>query len=384
MGGVTPPLPTPGRAALEGQEAPSPLFSAKESGVNLRLNVPTDLPAVALDSEHLGHVLSALLDNAREALVGPGSISVSARQVDLSEADCQDLFGSARAGAHVEITIADTGIGLTPDVQKRLFSEPFFTTKPRRRGVGLAISYGILHAHRGGVRLHPGEEHGVVARVLLPAVPAQQASTGHPEGREEMVRSSSPLGAVAPSALGERSPGHPEGRGRAPEGSRGGVTTTPPRDPPGARTRSTLATPAPAADSSGGQRPRGDRVLVVDDEPEVLQVVTTSLQRGGYRVDGVASGEAALERYFNHGGDPYRLVVTDVVMPGIGGVDLVHRLLKRDPAAQVLFLSAHVSSDFTLHDFANLGFELLPKPFRADHLLRAVRSSIDRRARRAW
>jgi signal transduction histidine kinase/ActR/RegA family two-component response regulator len=291
------------------QEQEARVLSARQAGIQLQLNVPADLPGVALDSEHLGHVLGALLDNAREALPGPGAISVSARPVELGEADFQDLFGSARPGPHVEITIADTGIGLSPEVQKRLFSEPFFTTKPRRRGFGLAISYGILHAHRGGIRLHPGEEYGVVARILLPVAAPQPAA-------QEMVRPS--------------------------------------------------------------ERLRGERVLVVDDEPEVLQVVATSLERAGYRVDGVSGGEAALERYFAHGGDPYRLVVTDVVMPGMGGVDLVQRLLKRDPGARVLFISGHVSSDFPLHDFANQGFELLSKPFRTDQLLRAVRSSIDR------
>jgi CheY-like chemotaxis protein len=313
------------------QEQEARALSARQAGIQVRLNIPADLPGVALDSEHLGHVLSALLDNAREALPGPGAISVSARQVDLGEADCQDLFGSARPGPHVEITIADTGIGLSPDVRKRLFSEPFFTTKPRRRGFGLAISYGILHAHRGGLRLHPGEEYGVVARVLLPVAAPQPAV-------QEMVRPSASLAPRGVSSLED-----------------------------------SLAAPR-----SAGGRLHGERVLVVDDEPEVLQVVATSLERAGYRVDGVSDGEAALERYFAPGGERYALVVTDVVMPGLGGVDLVQRLLKRDPTARVLFISGHVSSDFPIHDFANQGFELLNKPFRTDHLLRAVRSSIDR------
>jgi signal transduction histidine kinase/ActR/RegA family two-component response regulator len=292
------------------------LFSAREAGVNLRLNVPTDLPAVALDSEQLTYVLTALLDNAREALLGPGSISVSARLSEMSEADCRDLFGSAQPGPHVEITIADTGIGLSPDAQRRLFSEPFFTTKPRRRGFGLSTAYGILHAHRGGIRLHPGAEHGVVARVLLP---------------------------VAPSCHSEAEPA--------------------------------------SAGNGARETARGERILVVDDEPEVLRFVASSLERAGYRVESAPSGEAAFDRISAQGGDPYRLVLTDVIMPGIGGVGLVNRILKRDPAARVLFMSGHVSSDFTQQDFASYRFELLTKPFRADHLLRAVRAALDRPAR---
>jgi signal transduction histidine kinase/ActR/RegA family two-component response regulator len=282
------------------------LFSAREAGVHLRLNVPTDLPAVALDTEHLAHVLAALLDNAREALMGPGAISLSARLTELTEAECRDLFGNARPGPHVEITIADTGIGLSPDAQRRLFSEPFFTTKPRRRGFGLAITYGILQAHRGGFRLHGGAEGGALARVLLPVAGGS-------------------FSAARPS-----------------------------------------------------ERVRGERVLVVDDDRAVLQVVAGQLERAGFRIDGVASGEAALEKYCSESGDPYRLVLTDVVMPGMGGVDLVRRLLQRDPAVRVLFMSAHTSPDYTRQDFASHGFELLAKPFRPETLVRAVRAAIDR------
>ncbi len=292
------------------------LFTARESGVHLRLNVPNDLPPVALDAEQLTHVLSALLDNAREALVGPGSISVSARLTELSDADCRDLFGAARPGPYVEITIADTGSGLSPEVQRKLFSEPFFSTKPRRRGFGLSTAYGILHAHNGGFRLYPGPEHGVVARVLLPAAPVCR----------------------------------PEGEAPAP--------------------------------TTGGEAARGERILVVDDEPEVLRFVTASLQRAGYRVESASSGETALERYTAQGSDPYRLVLTDVIMPGLDGVGLVNRILKRDPAVRVLFMSGQVSPEFTQQDFAGNRFELLSKPFRPDQLLKAVRNVLDRPARR--
>jgi signal transduction histidine kinase/ActR/RegA family two-component response regulator len=310
------------------------LFSAREAGVNLRLNVPTDLPAVALDAEHLGHVLAALLDNAREALLGPGSISVSARPVELSDADCRELYGSLRPGAHVEIIIADTGVGLSPEVQKRLFSEPFFTTKSRRRGCGLAVTYGILQAHRGGFRLYPGEERGVVARVLLPV--------------------------FSPSRVAEA-----EAQPRA-----------------GAQTAVLHGEVVRPTERARGERARGERVLVVDDEPDILRFVGTCLEHVGYRVDCVTGGEAALTRYFAQPSDPYRLVLTDVRMPGVGGVELARRLLERDPGVRVLFMSGQVSPEFTNQDFAQHAFELLTKPFLQEHLVRAVRAAIDRPSRR--
>jgi len=290
------------------------LFAASPaSGVNLRLNVPADLPRVGLDPEHLHHVLTALLDNAREALVGPGAISVSARVVELDEAGCRELYGAARPGPHVEIVIADTGLGLSPEVQRRLFAEPFYSTKPRRRGFGLAIAYGILHAHGGGLRLHAGEERGVVARVVVPVAPAVASVP------EEIVRPSDRL--------------------------------------------------------------RGDRLLVVDDEVEVLQFVRAILERAGYRVEAFDSAESALEAYAAAGADPFRLVVSDVVMPGLTGVDLARRLLRKDPQARVLFMSGHVSGDISQPDLANHAFELLAKPFRTEQLLKAVQNNLERAGR---
>lgn len=290
------------------------LFAAQPHGLTVRLNVPEGLPAVALEADYLHQVLSALLDNAREALMGSGVISVSARVVELTASDCRDLYGAVGPGPHVEITLADTGIGLSPEVQRKLFVEPFFTSKPRRRGFGLAVAYGILHAHKGGLRLHPGEERGVVARVVLPIAP--MPAPGLTSKTQEVI---------CPS-----------------------------------------------------ERVRGERILVVDDEPEVLQLVSTSLERAGFRVEAVASGEAALQAYFAQPGDPFRMVLTDVVMPGMGGVELVRRLLRRDPAVRVLFMSGHVSSDFTQQDFANHAFELVAKPFRPEQLVRAIRAGLDR------
>jgi signal transduction histidine kinase/FixJ family two-component response regulator len=291
----------------------------RPSGLNLRLAVPADLPALALDPEQLRQVLTALLDNAREALVGPGSITVSAISQRITAADCLELFGAVQPGPHVEITIADTGIGLSPEVQRRLFAEPFFTTKPRRRGFGLATAYGILHAQRGGLRLYPGGEHGVVARVVVPAGP-----------QPVMVPAGEASGAGIPALRGA-----------------------------------------------------AEKVLVVDDDPMILQLVATTLEQAGYRVQAVSSAEDALRCYSAQQGDPFRLVLSDVVMPQTSGVDLVQRLLKRDASVRVLLMSGHVSGDTTLRDLPNQAFDFLPKPFRPEGLLRAVRTALDRPEKRS-
>jgi DNA-binding NtrC family response regulator len=138
----------------------------------------------------------------------------------------------------------------------------------------------------------------------------------------------------------------------------------------------------PEEASSAGISPsrstiRGEKVLVVDDDPLVLEYVTTTLERAGYRVQPVSSGEEALRLYFAQSGDPFRLVLSDVVMPKVSGVDLAGRLAKRDGNARVLLMSGQVPADYIRSEVAHQ-FELLTKPFSPDGLLRAVRLALDR------
>ncbi|HKB34979.1 MAG TPA: ATP-binding protein, partial [Gemmataceae bacterium] len=136
--------------------------------IELEVEVPGDLPPVGVSAEALHDVLGALLDNAREAIERKGRVTVQGRLVGLSSANCLGLWGSARPGPHVRLDITDTGCGLAPDVPSRLFRDPFFTNKPRHRGLGLATVYGVLTSNHGGFRLLPNPEGGLTARVYLP------------------------------------------------------------------------------------------------------------------------------------------------------------------------------------------------------------------------
>jgi signal transduction histidine kinase len=135
--------------------------------VKVQFAVPPDLPAVAIDAEHVRQLLVLLIDNAIESLgKTPGTVHVAARRVEPGART--GWIGNPETGACIEIAIADTGIGVSAETRPRLFVEPFFTTKPRHRGLGLAIVCRILYTHRGGIRLEPGATGGTLARVLLP------------------------------------------------------------------------------------------------------------------------------------------------------------------------------------------------------------------------
>lgn len=288
--------------------------------VQLKLDVPADLPAVAGESEPLKQALALVLDNARESITGPGAIEVTVRTVQLNAVEARELFGDVRQGTQVEIRVADTGSGLTAEVQRRLFTEPFFSSKPRKRGFGLAMVYGILSAHRGGLELLRRPQGGTTARLVLPVVAASSE----------------------------------------------------PRPPSSGQPRS-------LADASGSQTPaRQERVLVVDDDTMILQLIATTLERAGYRVQTTAHAEEAVKSYRNSAGDPFDLVLSDVLMPDVNGVEFIRRLLAYDANVPVLFMSGQVPGEIMHQAFGAGRFEVLPKPFRPDGLIRAVRAAIDR------
>ena len=116
-------------------------------------NVPEDLPLLAIEATSLKTLLAELANNAHEAAKGHGAVTFTARAVDLTEADCRELVGNAQAGRFVEIAVEDDGPGFSNDALGKLFQEPFFSTKTRQRGLGLMMSYGILHRFHGGLTL---------------------------------------------------------------------------------------------------------------------------------------------------------------------------------------------------------------------------------------
>jgi signal transduction histidine kinase len=125
------------------------------------------------------------MENAVEACPHGGLVRVTAKAVELSEADARGYLGLVGVGAHLLVSVSDTGTGIKPEARSRLFAEPFFTTKVRHRGLGLAIAYRILCAHRGGIQLEsvPPPGTGTQVRVVVPlAMTRSPAVAGTPGG----------------------------------------------------------------------------------------------------------------------------------------------------------------------------------------------------------
>jgi CheY-like chemotaxis protein len=138
--------------------------------------------------------------------------------------------------------------------------------------------------------------------------------------------------------------------------------------PVGGPAESVLPAPAPAAHSGDG-----GLVLVVDDEPSVLAVTGRTLEEAGYRVLTAANGEEALQVLVRR--PEVALVVTDIVMPVLGGEELARRLAADRPDVRVLFTSGHPDSGAEATPGSSRA--VLYKPFDPEELLDAVRKTVN-------
>jgi CheY-like chemotaxis protein len=209
-------------------------------------------------------------------------------------------FETRLKGDHVSIRVTDSGPGVPPDIRTRIF-EPFFTTKQAGTGLGLGICYGIVSDHGGTIDLDPTVTEGACFRIALPLV------------RE----------AAAPP---DDEP--------APEAARG-------------RSRAGL----------------GKRVLIVDDEEQVREVVGGALTNHHYVVDTAEDAFEALELLESV---RYDAILTDVFMPGgLSGMDLHDRLIASRPelARRLIFLTGNILNDEVRARIVERDVPCLEKPF---------------------
>ncbi len=131
------------------------MFNGRLDGIRVRTLFASDLPKVLADPEAIKRAVANLVDNAAEALQDS-----MLREIEVSTA----LVGSRDA---VEISVADSGHGVTRELKERLFL-PYFSTKERGTGLGLAIVSRIVEDHHGSIRVEENKPVGARFVVELP------------------------------------------------------------------------------------------------------------------------------------------------------------------------------------------------------------------------
>jgi PAS domain S-box-containing protein len=134
----------------------------------------------------------------------------------------------------------------------------------------------------------------------------------------------------------------------------------------------------PAAPSQTGLLPRGtESLLVVEDEASLRILASSILETQGYQVLVATNGQEALRAMHDHKGPPIRLVITDVIMPQMGGKAMAEWLKTGNPDLKILFTSGYIHETIDLQGVLNAGVEFLPKPYTPVALAYKVREMLD-------
>jgi DNA-binding response OmpR family regulator len=139
---------------------------------------------------------------------------------------------------------------------------------------------------------------------------------------------------------------------------------------------STLGAPPTASPPSSQARPR---ILLIDDEPGILNFVSRGLRGEGFAVDLAADGQAGLKAAL---GPPYDLIILDLLLPGSSGIDLLRQVIRHNPGQPVIVLSALTDTSSKVRSFELGAGDYLAKPFSIEELMARVRARLrDARSR---
>jgi PAS domain S-box-containing protein len=280
-------------------------------GDDIRLETSTAevLWPVRADPIQLEQVVLNLAVNARDAMPTGGTLTIATANVELNERFAREHPGGP-VGAHVMLSVRDTGTGMSDELKARIF-EPFFTTKESGKGTGLGLStvYGIVKQSGGYIWVDSAPGKGTAFAIYLPRIAATE---------DEL-----------PGTPGET-------------GALNGEET----------------------------------ILVAEDSPAVRSLVVRVLGGYGYKVLTAHNGAAALEVAKQYAG-PIHLLVTDVVMPEMGGVTLAERLSALRPELKVLYASGYTGDPADHPSLFTLDRPHLQKPFTPVALAQKVREVLN-------
>ncbi|MEZ0253935.1 MAG: ATP-binding protein, partial [Chthoniobacter sp.] len=257
-------------------------------------------------------VLIQLATNAREAMPMGGHLTIEAFPTTLGANECP-ADGREGLVRYVKLSVADNGIGMNAATMERIF-EPFFTTKTdgQHSGLGLSMCRGIVEQSGGHITVRSIEGHGTVFNLFLPSVEAAE---------RERARATPPAAAIVPRA------GKPT-------------------------------------------------ILFVDDEMPLREIGGAALRHAGFEVLLAEDGPSALARLANLGDAPLDLLVTDVIMPGMTGVQLAEEVMRRRPGTPVLLCSGYTRDALVQSGGLPEGMTFLPKPYTLADLLGSMRQRL--------
>jgi nitrogen-specific signal transduction histidine kinase/CheY-like chemotaxis protein len=285
------------------------------SDIRLEVRVHSELGIVRADPGQLQQVLVNLAVNARDAMPGGGALTIETTNVDLDESHTSNGI-TLSPGSYVLLAVSDTGVGMDRETREQAF-DPFFTTKEvgQGTGLGLATVYGIVKQSGGYVWVYSEVGQGTTFKIFLPRVDA------------------------------------------------------------------TADVDLPARNVEGDLpvECRSASVLLVEDDASVRAAARRALVRAGYVLFEASDGAEALALCTSPGAPAIDLVVTDLVMPEMGGLQLGAELRDRSPETRILYMSGYTRDAMRRQSVLEAGAAFLEKPFTPQAFLRSVRLALSGR-----
>ena len=265
-----------------------------------KFDLAPDLLPVEIDEGQMTQVIGHIVINGHQAMHEGGTILIKAEN-SIVGTSADNLL----AGRYIKISITDQGNGIPDEYLSKIF-DPYFTTKQKGSGLGLAVCYSVIKNHRGHIKVESTLGVGTTFHIYLPVF------EGHQHDQKSME---------------------------------GGTFSA-----------------------------SGRRVLVMDDEDSVREVVGDILTSYGYVVDFARDGEETLSLYHDN---TYDVIILDLTIPGgMGGKETMRELLVIDPHVKVIVSSGY-SSDPIMSDFKQYGFkDVIAKPYRIEDLDEVIKRVI--------
>jgi len=286
-------------------------FSLRGSHNRSEFEFGVDLSSAEIDAGQISQVIANLVVNADQAMPNGGTLHVSCENFSYS-ATTTPAVPDLAAGDYVRIRIRDEGVGIPAKYMKRIF-DPYFTTKPKGSGLGLATAYSIIKNHSGLMTVESEVHVGTTFTIYLPAALDQEMPVEAPR------------------------------------------------------------TFTPAMPGTG-------RVLVVDDEDAIRDLVEFTLTRLGYKVWQAATALEGVNIYREkfEAGERFDAVILDLTLPGgIGGKEALKKLIEIDPTVNAIVSSGY-ATDATMSRYQDFGFRgVIAKPYEAAELGKIVHDVIE-------
>ncbi|HVS65852.1 MAG TPA: PAS domain S-box protein [Thermoanaerobaculia bacterium] len=292
------------------------------SEVELSIYLAKDLGTVLADRSQLEQVLLNLVVNARDSMPGGGRLVIETEA--LACGDDRPRGGPRlESGSYAMLAVSDTGVGMDASTQAKIF-EPFFTTKEvgKGTGLGLATVYAIVQQIGGDIIVFSEPGKGATFKLYLPTVAR----------RERRASAEADAASVDTASVD-------------------------------------------TASVDEGQLAGRETVLLVEDQQAVREFAEAGLRSYGYQVIVAADGAQALELIERGGADP-DILVTDVVMPRMGGPELATRVCELRPGCRVVYVSGYTGRASIDRERMVPAAPLLHKPFTAEELARIVRETL--------